>query len=65
MTPTGPSFGPSPTAAPLICPKYTPIGEMRNNKAHSNLLYGFRIHPAYAVSIWRCRRDAATFDIHF
>ena len=46
----GPSFGALPTAVQTVCPKFMPLGEFRGNAAHSNLLYGFRIHPGYLVS---------------
>ncbi|GFH20734.1 uncharacterized protein HaLaN_17904 [Haematococcus lacustris] len=28
-----------------VCPKFQPLGEFYNNKAHSNKFYGLRIHP--------------------
>ncbi|KXZ47885.1 hypothetical protein GPECTOR_32g498 [Gonium pectorale] len=39
--PEGPSYTTS------VCPKFTPLGVIQNNVAHSNMFYGFRIHPEY------------------
>ncbi|KXZ43941.1 hypothetical protein GPECTOR_77g37 [Gonium pectorale] len=39
--PEGPGY------SPTICPKFTQLGEFYNNSAHSNIHYGFRIHPEY------------------
>lgn len=30
-----------------MCPKFTPLAQFKNNVAHSNMFYGFRIHPEY------------------
>ena len=38
---TGPSYTTS------VCPKFTQLGEFRNNTAHSNMFYGLRIYPEY------------------
>ncbi|KAL6747058.1 hypothetical protein V8C86DRAFT_3034101 [Haematococcus lacustris] len=37
--------GPSTTTT--VCPKFQPLGEFYNNKAHSNKFYGLRIHPEW------------------
>jgi hypothetical protein len=37
--------GPSTTTT--SCPKFTPLAQFKDNVAHSNMFYGFRIHPEY------------------
>ena len=36
-----------PSATTTSCPKFTPLAQFKNNVAHSNMFYGFRIHPEY------------------
>ena len=33
-----------------LCPRFLQLGNFSGNSAHSNLLYGFRIHPGLVVS---------------
>ncbi|KAG1667228.1 hypothetical protein FOA52_009793 [Chlamydomonas sp. UWO 241] len=39
--PTGPS------ATDTVCPKFTSLGQFKNNRAHSNMFYGLRVHPEF------------------
>ncbi len=39
--PEGPSY------TDKVCPKFTQMLEFTNNRAHSNLFYGLRVHPEY------------------
>jgi hypothetical protein len=46
----GPAVGANVSVGRIGCAKFTPLNEFSANSAHSNLLYGFRVHPAYVVS---------------
>eukprot|EP00798_Chlamydomonas_sp_ICE-L_P008885 gene8886-3764_t len=48
-------FPSGPSATTSVCPKYTPLGEFSNNRAHSNMFYGLRIHPQYFPKEVPCR----------
>ncbi|GAX81123.1 hypothetical protein CEUSTIGMA_g8557.t1 [Chlamydomonas eustigma] len=48
------SFPTGPSATTTVCPKFTPLGEFSNNRAHSNMFYGLRIHPEYYPSANPC-----------
>lgn len=38
--------GPSAISS-AACPRYTPMGEYTNNRAHSNALHGLWVHPEW------------------
>ena len=38
-----------------MCPKLMPLGQFRDNAAHSNLRYGLRIFPEYYPNSEPCR----------
>lgn len=42
------------------CPKFTPLAQFKDNVAHSNMFYGFRIHPEYYPVQRPC--DTSTFQ---
>lgn len=50
--------GPSMTTT--SCPKFTPLTQFKDNVAHSNMFYGFRIHPEYYPIQRPC--DSSTFQ---
>ncbi|KXZ47884.1 hypothetical protein GPECTOR_32g497 [Gonium pectorale] len=54
--PEGPSYTTS------VCPKFTPLGVIQNNVAHSNMFYGFRIHPEYYPKTEPCRDMAYSYN---
>lgn len=37
-----------------MCPRFTPLGEFTNNRAHSNMFYGLRIHPEFYPRVNPC-----------
>ena len=40
-----------------MCPRFSPLGEFTNNRAHSNMFYGLRIHPEFYPSSGFCGGD--------
>ena len=42
-------------AASSVCPKGTPLLEFRNNTAHSNGRYGFRVYDEYYPTEFPCK----------
>jgi hypothetical protein len=43
-----------PSATTSVCPKFTPLGKFQNNRAHSNLIYGLRVHPEFYPTAAPC-----------
>ena len=57
--PTGPS------ATDTVCPRFSPLGEFTNNRAHSNMFYGLRIHPEFYPTNGFCGSDLDNLNNKF
>ena len=57
--PHGPSF------SPLICPVGNPVGEWRNNHAHSNGVHGLRLYPVVTPFVNPCDSTSGAAPQYF